>query len=593
MADLSVKPRPESRGAWFWVVLAILCAALALWAGQRSSRIQGPSTLTSLPDGSVWLVVDDALWLMGPSGQTLLKHPWRHSGLSHAPATLAYQPAQQELLAMARGQSVVYVLHPRTAQPLRQITLQWPAAAQAQLTGALWLAAHDDGRMAVATGAGHAVLLFDAQGRHLATTPADTYRYTNDLWWQQDQVWTTDTNGQALVKLDGRNLQPLQRLPLNDEHPWRYTALAKPHPHAGISAMAPLATLSRLDGQMKRGRVVQVWADGREEALPLGPEAEPLDLAWASDQLLVVDGHSWRIRRFDTLNQGLADFGDETARDALAQLKRQKEQLDDLHRTGLIASIVLLAIGVAWLIASRWRHDAPLVAGTQTQARFLGTPVLPTHQLMGRGLQLMAPLLGAVLLLMALRVLITPGMAEMLGKTLLLVVFTGLGLLSLGLMVLQVWWWRRLARQPEQEAVLNALPVRWLLRHADWSRVALPDEHVRETWLLRHWWRPRWLVLTNQRLLVFKVQGLGRRTLEHAWPRKQVRKVQLLAWQDLGWMDRLKMYAAVAGTMRIHLHDGQIIEGGVLSPLTVERVQAQLSLRHHAPSIPPHARLTA
>jgi len=254
---------------------------------------------------------------------------------------------------------------------------------------------------------------------------------------------------------------------------------------------------------------------------------------------------------------------------------------------------VLLAIGVAWLIASRWRHDAPLVAGIQTQARFLGTPVLPTHQLIGRGLQLMAPLMGAVLLLMALRVLITPGMAEMLGKTLLLVVFTGLGLLSLGLMVLQVWWWRRLARQPEQEAVLNALPVRWLLRHADWSRVALPDEHVRETWLLRHWWRPRWLVLTNQRLLVFKVQGLGRRTLEHAWPRKQVRKVQLLAWQDLGWMDRLKMYAAVAGTMRIHLHDGQIIEGGVLSPLTVERVQAQLSLRHHAPSIPPHARLTA
>jgi hypothetical protein len=568
-------------GAVILLALSIACVGVALWAGQRSAHIQGPSTLGALPDGSVWLVVDADLWLLGPNGQKFSQQPWSSTSLPASPATLAYRASTQELYAMSRGSPVVEVLHPRTAAPLRRITLQWPAAFQTHLGGGLWLAVHEDGRMAVATGSGHAVLLFDDAGKHLATTRPGTYRYTNDLWWDMDQLWTTDTNGQALVLLDGQTLKELRRLPLNSEHPWRFTALAKPHPHAGISALAPRATLSRLDGQMRLGRVVQVWADGREEELKLGPQAEPVDLCWAGDTLLVVDAHDWRIRRFDTLNQGLSDFGSDAVRAALADLRREKRQFKLLNRAGVSVAVGLLVAGLLWALWARRQREAGSVAQAAAQARFLGTPLLPRGQLVAGALSVFWPMLVLIAILVMLRALIAPEVAMRLGKTGMLVGVTA-GMLVWTLLALAMpWWWRRCAARPELESVMNAQPVMWLLRSADWSRVALPGEHVRETWLLRHWRGGRWMVLTNQRLLAFKVSGLGRRSLEQAWSRKQIRKVQRLEWSALTWRERLSMYAFIAGVMRIQLQDGTVVQGGLLSPTTAARVQAQLNLRNH------------
>lgn len=572
---------PATIGAVILLAFSIACVVVALWAGQRAARIQGPSTLGALPDGSVWLVVDENLWLLGPAGQKLSQLPWSSIGLGSPPATLAYRTSTQELYALSRGSPVVRVLHPRSAAALRQITLQWPAAFQSHLDGALWLAVQENGRMAVATGSGHAVLLFDDQGKHLATTPSGTYRYTNDLWWDMDQLWTTDTNGQALVLLDGQSLKVVRRLPLHAEHPWRFTALAKPHPHAGISALAPRATLSRLDGQMRKGRVVQVWADGREEELKLGAQAEPVDLCWAGDTLLVVDAHDWRIRRFDTLNQGLSDFGTEAVRNELADLRREQRQLQTLNRAGVSVAVGLLVAGVLVALWARRQRDAAAVAQAAAQARFLGTPLLPRAKLLTGALTVAWPLLALMLMLVALRLLITPQVTMHLGKTGLMA-GVAIGLLMWTLLALATpWWWRRCAARPELEGVMNAQPVYWLMSSADWSRVALPGEHVRETWLLRHWRGGRWMVLTNQRLLAFKVQGLGRRTLAQAWPRKQIRKVQRLEWSALTWRERLSMYAFIAGVMRIQLQDGTVVQGGLLSPTTAARVQAQLNLRNH------------
>jgi hypothetical protein len=123
------------------------------------------------------------------------------------------------------------------------------------------------------------------------------------------------------------------------------------------------------------------------------------------------------------------------------------------------------------------------------------------------------PILVLNAILVMLRALIAPEVAMRLGKTGMLVGVTA-GMLVWTLLALAMpWWWRRCAALPELESVMNAQPVMWLLRSADWSRVALPGEHVRETWLLRHWRGGRWMVLTNQRLLAFKVSGLGRRSL--------------------------------------------------------------------------------
>lgn len=583
--------RKTSRGAFALLLMAIISGAIALWSGQQGARIQGPSTLGSLPDGSVWLVVDQAMWLLSPSGRQLTTVPIEKVGLTAPPAVLAYRHNTQELYAIARGSATVYVLHPRTAQVQRLIQLQWPEAFKAQLGGAVWLAVADDGRLAVATGAGHAVLLFDPEGRYLTRTRAGLYRYTNDLWWDGNTLWTTDTNGMALVQLNGDTLNETGRLTLHNDNPWRYTALAKPHPHAGISALAPRATLSRLDGHMRLGRVVQVWADGREEELKLGPDAEPLDL-WAGDTLLVVDGHDWRLRRFDTLNQGLSDFGDASVRDALATLKRSKKNHQLVNHVGVTLAVFLLTAGIVWAWHSRRRHAAPLRAQALQQTRFLGTPLMTRGQFWRGALVVLWPLASLLLALVVTRLLISPQVATALGlsKAALTWLLVVLVLGNCALIVVLQWWWRRCARQPGLEPIVNAMPVRWLLQSTNWIQHVRPEEQVRETWLLQHWRGRRWMVLTNQRLMSFRMSGLGRRQLDISWDRKQIRKVQLLDWSALSWSERLTMSAMTAGIMRIQFQDGQILQGGLHSLCTAQRVQAQLNLRNHlmrsAPQLP-------
>ena len=39
------------------------------------------------------------------------------------------------------------------------------------------------------------------EARFLARTGADTYQFTNGLWWVDDALWTTDTNRFELKRL--------------------------------------------------------------------------------------------------------------------------------------------------------------------------------------------------------------------------------------------------------------------------------------------------------------------------------------------------------------------------------------------------------
>src|SRR5690606_12863529 len=235
------------------LLAATLCALLSSWAGVRAGTLQGPSTLEVLPEGELCLLVGDALWRVSPEGRVLSQVTLAEAGLPRAPATLAYRERTRELYARARGGEQIEVLHPTRVRLTRTIALQWPESLSKELSGGLWLAVHDDGRLAVAVSAAHVVALFAADGAHLASTAPGTYRYTTELWWADEQLWTTDTNGHALVQLDGRSLAEQARHALRRDHPWRFTALAVPHPQAE-SGEAPKVTLARLDGRMRHGR---------------------------------------------------------------------------------------------------------------------------------------------------------------------------------------------------------------------------------------------------------------------------------------------------------------------------------------------------
>lgn len=573
----SILARRQPRSVIALLALAILAALLSVWASQRAIAIQGPSTLGVLPDGAVWLVVNDALWGLDATGQRQQRVAIADAGLARPPAVLAYRRSTQELYAATRSSTQVVVLHPRTAAPMRTIQLAWPAALQDAQHGAMWLAVHDDGRMAVATGNGHAVLLFDADGALIAQSAAGLYRYTNDLWWEGASLWTTDTNGHALVRLDGQTLAELQRMPLDDSAALRYTALAEPHPHAGLARQAPRATLARLDGRMDTGRVLHLWDSGREDVLDLGDGARPIDLGWSGDTLLIVEGRDWRIRRFDTLNQPLPDLGDDAVRQELAGLRDEQGRWQAVHRIGLWAAVAMLGAAALWW-AWLAHRAAPSAALASETIRFLGTPVLPTGAWLRQALVVFAPFIALLVWMLLIRALLSPTVLGGQASRVLVMATVGLGMTGLlALSWLSTWWLRRQARRPDAEAVLNIVPVRWLMRSGDWQRVAAPGELVRETWLLRHLWRPRWLILSNQRLLVFSGRPRGR-VLQGDWTRKEVVRVSLREGRTLRWWQRLANQAQLGCVMRIELRDGTVLEGGVASRVLAQRVQAQLIL---------------
>ena len=73
--------------ATLFLLLAVAAVVLALQASQRRIAIQGPSALAVLPDGTVWLGVEQALWRFDspcgrrapPSPRT--PWPWRLSAM--------------------------------------------------------------------------------------------------------------------------------------------------------------------------------------------------------------------------------------------------------------------------------------------------------------------------------------------------------------------------------------------------------------------------------------------------------------------------------------------------------------------------------
>jgi hypothetical protein len=96
-------------------------------------------------------------------------------------------------------------------------------------------------------------------------------------------------------------------------------------------------------------------------------------------------------------------------------------------------------------------------------------------------------------------------------------------LTALPAFVLPAWWHQRrharLIARPDYEPALNERAI-VSLAGPDFARVQLAGEIARETvWLPG--WRPRWLLVTNRRLLLF-TGGARERRLVSEWPRRSI-----------------------------------------------------------------------
>jgi hypothetical protein len=578
--------KPTPWGAVLLVALAVVAVVLALRASDRRLAIEGPSGLGELPDGSVWVVVGPSLWHLDASGQRVTQLGIEAAGLPRAPANLvAHQgtDGRLEMYALPRGQRDVHVLDAQTGRSLRSIELKWPDDLMRHIDGALWLAVHPNGRMAVANGGGHTVSLFDEQGRFLARTAGGTYEFTNDLWWEGGQLWTTNTNGHELIRLSGDDLTVRERVTIPARGKDRFTALAAPHPRAGMERYAPMAVLGRMRNGMTQGRVTFFWRDGIEKDLELAPQAEPRDLAWVGDTLVVVEGKEMRLLRFDADRQPLPDLGDLAVQQDLRHLRDEYAYWHAQYLGSLAAAVALLLAGAGRAWRDQARGQASARQATATEARFLGTPVLPIGQRLRQTLVLSGPAVS--LLLYPLLLKLVPHLPGVPGISPHLLRWLALTVIAIGLTLLLLFWlgWiRRRANDAAFEGTFNGMAVQWLLGHTTWAEQAQAGEHVRETIILARPGKVRWLILSNRRLLSY-VAGPRDRVLERAWSRADIDRAELLSPRQVPWWHRLISGVGLGAWVRISLADGTVLQGVTRSSVTARRLLAQLTLAARRP----------
>jgi hypothetical protein len=412
------------------------------------------------------------------------------------------------------------------------------------------------------------VALFDADGRFIARTAPEQYRFTNGLWWVGDALWTTDTNRTQLKRLDGRTLALQQTLTLDATRSARYLGPARAHP-----AAAERVAMIRFHNGMTQGRVT-VLDGGTERSLPQGTVIEPVDVDWFGDDAIVTDGASHQVLRVDAATGLARPFADARARLRLDQGLQQRARLWLSWKLGLVAAagLFMVALMLAWR-AQQMQQQADDEA-RPIDLSYLGTPRLTRLQRMGPTHRLLLPWLLFFVPLLVVQVFNVRGW---LGLDRAAWVWVLAGATPL-LVVLIVWLQRRqsrLALDPAFEPVLNAQAVARLERGQGLREALRPDETVLETAM---WMCPtlRWVVLTDLRLLCF-VAGLGRPRLEWAHPRAALRDVAWLPRSPQRWSRWVGAGAGGPGWLQLRLPDGRLVQGRVTAPTVGQRLVAELT----------------
>ncbi|MFO1265239.1 MAG: hypothetical protein U1E84_18205 [Rhodoferax sp.] len=569
--------------------LAFLAAALvalsaSFWFNQRVSVIQGPSALAVLNDQTVWLSVDEALWQITSDGHRVASHDTRALGIQGRVGNIA-QDASGKLVLGVRDQDALYVFDPAQGRVINTLTPQWPESLARHASRAISYAFGSNGQLAIATGGGHAVALFDASGHFLGRSPPGLYRFTNGLWWQGETLWTTNTNGSALIALSTPGMAPVQTINLSGNHYARYLGMAVAshgNPRSAASDLRPQATVVRFANGMIYGRVVDVFPDGTEREFESSIGTEPRDIAWLGQQLLVVDGATYAVRQFGADGQALPNFGDATVQAALAALVADRSRAQWGYRIALYLAVALFAVGFVLAVwAERQKQRA--AQGVPITPQRLGMPVLsPWDRVRKSLLFLPALLFFAALLWLALWPFGPPfGQPFWLVRWLAplgawgsVAVASALSLLMLVYARLAYGW---ASSRPHWESVLNAWALQSLSR-PELARVLEPGETVRETLVLTGL-PMRWVVLTQRRVLVFAVNRRDR-TLRHAFDNSEITHASAKHWAQWSWRSRLRSVWN-GGVVKLELQSQgkTLLSGYVVSAITAQRMVALLALQ--------------
>lgn len=567
------------------LAIAIILVGWALWQSDKAARIQGPEAIVVVPEAGnqVWIGVGDALWRSDANGHFIDAVPLASLGLPGAPAQLLRHPAGG-IVATVRDHPTLYGLDPVTAHVQKRLTPSWPADLKAHAARAINVALHADGRIAIATGGGHAVALFDGDGRFIARSAPDTFRFTNGLWWQGSHLWTTDTNRFRLHQLDGQTLQMRQSKALD--------AGAQPYLGAArATARGDQVALFRHANGMVLGDVVLLDAAMKPQTLPHDTALEPRELDWLGDTLLVTDGVSRQVLRWNTRAQALSPFGDDDLRARFTRLAAERGTADRRYRGLLKAGIAvfLVAFGLAVWAERLARQAVP--AGQRLDLSRLGTPACSAQAMRLLMWRVYGGLVGVATGMIALqalpRWLLHSGWVPKAAHLPMLIALAMAVLASVALMVAQMRRIRRLSARPELEPVFNRRAVQRLHGSRTLSPTLRDGEQVLETFMLQRMGL-QWVVLTTERLLVFAITAFDSKltashersdivaieTASGVWPRRRPQP----------WHSRAPSPTLRGDWLTVQFANARPLAGYVGAPTVIDRLVASgLSApKHHA-----------
>ncbi len=580
-----MNPRALKTIAVCMLVLAMAAIAAALYVSNQRVHIQGPSALAAMPDDSVWLTVDDALWHLDATGtriKTVQAAALAQGGLHGLIGNLVVHPNGQ-LVASVKDDPTLYFLDPAVGTVTARMVPQWPPALAKHGSRAINYAFHDDGRVAIATGGGHTVAVFDAQGAFVAQTPPGTYEFTNGLWWADGSLWTTNTNGLALIALDANTLAQKSQVKLvHAERGWRFLGMAVASHGAqraasvtnagGLSSESrPLATVVRFANGMVVGHAVDVFPDGSQSSFPVNTAQEPRDIKWRGKELLLVDGASYTVKRYDDNRMAMADFGDATVRGELSALLAQRMRLQGQYYAGLAAAVVLFVLGFAAAVWAQQLEKRQTLATRAMDWSHLGTPRLSEAQ----WLKSLLKLYWGPFVLVVASVVLVPVLTAVFvnfSKThaLLMLMLKLVPVMVACPVALRIY--RRAATDPAQEGVVNFPAMQYLANDDTFWLLRRDGEQPCEVLTMQGKTGAHWLVLTNERMLVF-VSNLKERTLLAEHPRRSVTGARVLTPGELPWWQRGNFAGVV---LRFEFKDGTSLQGRTSATTTAHRLAALL-----------------
>lgn len=397
-------------------------------------------------------------------------------------------------------------------------------------------------------------------------------------------MWTTDTNRQQLVELDGNTLIEKSRIQLSlDCGGWQFLGMATPSQGKASeeSRTQPLVTLVRFANGMTKGRVSDIFSDGSQMDYPAISTTEPRGIQWHGNELLMVDGASYSIKRYSDSRTLMDDFGDRQVKAEFAASLNLRNSLKIQYVAYLAEAISLFFIGFAFALRAQALEKTKILADLNVDLSQIGTPMLSALARSKASVKLFLPMISVFAVVTPFLFFLDPLLRFLSVKpqspSLLILILLQLLLIIAPIMVRRNL--RRNENNPAIEGIFNQKAIHFLQTDAAFWRLCHPEELPQETLMFINARKgASWLVLTNQRLLVFMV-NLRDRTLACEYLRSDILRLRILETQEMTWMHRLQRFLSGIGVMtRIEFKDGTSLTGFTHSAQTARRMAAQMQI---------------